>query len=1379
MANNERFTATIEVNSQQAQSRLRELKADVERLKEEQKKALAEGTAESKKRAQQLQKEIDLKNKLYRQEEKHVKGLDAAMQSLSRKTYKELQAQVRALNRLMRDGTVEKGTEEWKALAERVKQCKREMREFETAVTEQQGVWQKFTRFMNDSWASVALILSSVTGLSMTVRKVVSDFADMEEAMADTRKYTGLTDEAVRDLNEDLKRMDTRTPREQLNELAGAAGRLGKTSKKDILEFVEAADMISVALGDDLGDGAVDQIGKLAMAFGEDDRMGLRGAMLATGSAVNELAQNSSAQAGYLVDFTARVAGFGKQLGLTQAQIMGFGAVMDENLLRDEMASTAFGNMLTKMQIDTEKFAKIAGKSVEEFTTLLNTDANQAVLTLADSLRRADPQTMMKMLDDMGLDGARAVGVLSTMADKIDDVRERQRLATEAYAEGTSVVQEYAQMNSTVQAEIDKAKDSFHEVSVELGEKLLPVVKYTISGTSMLVKSLSVLVSWLDKYKTTIVSTGITMGVLIAWKKKDVIWTKLVVFWNEKLVGSLKSIAATIKANPWTAAITAIVALGTAIYDLTRKTEKARTLTDELNEAENNASKDSAAKLKTLKALYDGSQDVNKSTEERIKFIKALRQQFPAYFKDLSDEEILAGRAADAYKRLTDEIVSSSRARAYQAKIDDISQATAELESAIEADQEWLKANEEKYKKSLKDSERPANIAAAASPGAAAADWNERRGFVTVYERMQQRVIKNQETIKENDEKIAKLAQKAVENMPQEKTDRDTERTPATYVTDAERRKQEAERAKQEREQRKQLKEQADAARASWQEQLATEMLAYRQGLTAYTDYMENRHRLTQAYYDELKRIYGEDSNQYKKALLNQERDEQEYYQWQTKRREEQLLQEKLVREHTIRMQYAQQAVVDEDALNEALFQSDVTYLKQKQNLYNKGSREWLELEQQIGQEVRQHQFELEQGWMQRLSQYRQEAGMTDYQRLMEIELRGVESFYGALVSAGRMTQDEYDRIVEHIKRKYAEMAASQTAAGDTRRKASAALDTARKAAGAEQVAAGGDMATGLFAVSQAVSQQRLINEQLKLLYGEDYENNREYQEAKRQLEAETMQQIVAGAQTAYSTISSLVSAASSYSQACSDIEVAKITANYDRQIDAAGNNSKKREKLEKERDKEIAKAKTKANERAMKMELAQAVAQSAMGAISAYSSTMAGAPYPANLVLAPVSAGIALAAGAVQIATIKKQHEAEAAGYYEGGFTGGKRYRREAGVVHEGEFVANHQAVNNRQLMPVFTLIDQAQRSNRVGSLRAEDVTSVMGGQAAAQVVAPIVNVQSDNSELQAGLENLGEVVDTLRQRLDDGIEAYTVMDGPNGLYKSLRKYERLISKK
>ena len=184
------------------------------------------------------------------------------------------------------------------------------------------------------------------------------------------------------------------------------------------------------------------------------------------------------------------------------------------------------------------------------------------------------------------------------------------------------------------------------------------------------------------------------------------------------------------------------------------------------------------------------------------------------------------------------------------------------------------------------------------------------------------------------------------------------------------------------------------------------------------------------------------------------------------------------------------------------------------------------------------------------------------------------------------------------------------------------------------------------------------------------------------------------------------------------------------------------------------------------------------MSAIQAYNAGLS-VGGPAGLILAPIAAGLALAAGAIQIATIQKQHQAEEAGYYEGGFTGGRRYKREAGVVHEGEFVANHQAVNNPNVLPFLNFLDQAQRNNTVGSLTAEDVSHSMGAGGSAQFVTPIINVQTDNEELRDAVEAHREATEMLLQRLDEGIEAYTVMDGPKGLYQSLKRYERLISKK
>ena len=1384
----EKFTATIEINSQQAQSRLSELKKEVEELKKKQKEALSDNSAEGKKRAQQLQKEIDLKNKLYRQEEKHVLGLNSAMQKLSGKTYKDLKTEVRALNRLMRDGTTEKNSEEWKALAERIKAAKREMKDYELAVTDMPkklSLWERATNFLNKNWGALTQIIGAATGLSMTIRKVTSDYAKMQQEMANVRKYTGQTKEEVEAMNEDFKKMDTRTSREKLNQLAGSAGRLGITSTKAAEEFVDAADKINVALGDDLGEDAVDKIGKLAMAFGEDERLGLRGAMLATGSAANELAQNSPAQAGYLVDFTARVAGFGKQLDLTQAQIMGFGAVMDENLLRDEMASTAFGNMLTKMQTDTEKFARIAGMGVKEFTRLLNEDANQAILNLADNLRRQNPQTMMKMLNDMGLDGARAVGVLSTLADKIDDVRDRQRIASEAYAQGTSVLQEFDIQNNTVQAGIDKAKKQFLDLSVELGEKLMPIVKYTISSTSLLIKGLNSLLDFVSRHKIIIISLIAEITILNAKRLYGISLAKKEVLWNGRVAGSIKAVGAAIKANPWGIAITALTAFVALLMEAASRSRQNITELTAMVRAHKKAADNYDAERAKIEMLNSQVHNNKLSYDKRKEALDQLKKIVPNYLADLDKEKGLINDNTDALTDYLTQLEKSIKMKAAQEELEEAYRKKRKLErTQTDLNKEMDDANA-----SLRAAEFSAMVDANRlgtsgirnlSKGMDMATKNARARVTDVKRQLKEVHTELEQTEKDitdlNNEITSTSAELSKLRAGKPTDDNDGPTDTADYKTEAELRREEQLRQKREAEEKKHLKQRSDAVKAQYQAELACEMDAYMKGAVSYEGFLEEKHLLTLNYYDALRRIYGEDSDQYKKLLDDRAREEQQYNQERSKWTETSLTQDHLDKERSIRRQYMMQQVQDEESLNEALFQNDIDYMRRRQKLYESDPKLWAEMEMEIQQKQKDEQFRKEQVYMDKLQRFREETGRKNYDELLKLELQGAESFYGTLRDMGQMTAEEYDAIIAHIRRKFAEMKGEQAAESNIQELAHQAVDTARKNTGVKDTPDGSDAATGILGISAAIQNQKLINEQLKELYGADFENNREYQEAKRQLDMETMQSIVANAQAAYSTINSLMSAASSYAQACSDVEVAQITANYDRQIEAAGNNTKKREKLEKKKDEEIAKAKTKANKKAMVMELAQAVAQTAMGAISAYTSTMAGAPFPANLVLAPISAGIALAAGALQIATIKKQHEAEAAGYYEGGFTGGRQYRKEAGVVHEGEFVANHQAVNNPQLMPVLSLIDEAQRNNRVASIRAEDVTRVMGGGAAAAVVTPIVNVQGDSDgRLKEGLENLNEVIGNLNEEIRKGIKSIVTIDGPEGIDAQYRRYKRL----
>lgn len=1430
MAKTERYETVIRLNTEQAKQEIDALQKKIGDLRKKQ-----SSYAPDSKQFKNLEKEIKKNEKQLGMMENRLTAVNKAIHNMSDASPKQLRNTIRDINELLNSGNIKRGSEEWKTLTAALKEANTELVKIKNESKASQPALSKFFKFLNDSWGGIFVLVQSISGISTTIRKSVEDYATMEEEMANVRKYTGMTADQVRDLNEELKKMDTRTGRVQLNQLAGSAGRLGLQSKKDILEFVEAADMIGVALGDDLGDGAVDKIGKLAMAFGEDDKKGLKGAMLSTGSTLNELAQNSSAQAGYLVDFTARVEGFGKQLGLTQAQIMGFGTVMDENLLKDEMAATAFGNMLTKMQTDTDKFAKIAGKDVKEFSDLLRKDANAAILALADSLKAADPQNMMKMLDDMGLDGSRAVGVLSTLADKIDDVRKHQARATEAYEKATSVQGEFNTMNTTVQARLDKCKKQFKEMSVELGERLLPLVRYTITGASMLAKTLSVLTGFVyDHWKSLTVLGGyiITLTVIwnantIAMKASNAVETVSIAIkkghafvvntlqqaymaWriiiaavtanHVRLNGAMVDMKRLQMTNVWTALITVVLTAAVAIYGAVRAWK-----------SHSEAVKSSLQQVKEMRAQQELEKDLNKKVsesiaeqktkveqlsriihsnaytiDERRSAINRLQSIVPEYHAAITNEGKLYNDNSEAIKQYIQDLNDAALAEAiYQKKVE-INRKKMELnfkqnriENSLKAVQAYRDTQQQvteemvyengsvtkkQHKtKSAEESDRQQRI-----HEQRLADVKSETKVVEAEERYLDQVL-------EKNKKINQLVTSKVTGSGNTNTTAPTSNTPVEpYVSDEERKRKEAEANKAETERKQKLKEQADAAKASYNEQLAEEMLAYRQGISTYSDYLEEKHNITQNYYDRLKAIYGEDSVEYRKLLLNREKDEDDYIKHLNKKSEQGFRMDKLMRELELQRQFNDQnnneMFQNEEALNEALFQSDRQYMLDKLSLYKEGSREWEEAATEIKIMEEEHRLQLEQEWMRRLSQYREEMGQTDYDRLQQIEIAGVESFYGALVEQGKMTREEVNEIIEHIKRKYAELKGQQTANTDVQAKAASGLETAKKNAGAKDYGAGDNAATGIASIANAIKNQQLINEQLKLLYGQDYENNREYQEAKRQLDMETMQQVVAGAQAAYQTVNQLMSAASSYAQACSDLEVARITANYDKQIEAAGKNEKKRKKLEEKKQKEIAAAKTKANKQAMKIEIAQAIASTAMAAINAYSSA-AQVPY-VGYILGPIAAAAAIAAGAIQIATIKKQHQAEEAGYYEGGFTGGRRYKKEAGVVHEGEFVANHQAVQNPAILPFLNFLDQAQRNNTVGSLTAQDVSRSMGAGGSAQVIAPIVNVQTDNEELRDTIDGMNESIGNLNRQLEKGIPAFCDTEQT---YKALKEHERI----
>lgn len=705
MAINEKATVEVQVNGQQARQELNQLREYATNLSAALEKAYEAG---DKKQIKALTKELKFVNSQMKTLQRTSVDIDKVMNNLSTTGPKELRQTLKAINAELSSGRVQRGSEEWAKYAKAARQVNEELKKIKV---ETEGAQKSFTDIVAEQttkwWSLYDIAKNSIGMIYSFGSEKVQAFAQMDEAMSQVTKYTGMARGEVNSLNEDFKKMDTRTAREQLNALAGDAGRLGIQAKDQVLEFVDAADKINVALGEDLGEDAVKNIGKLAMMFGEDKTKGMRAAMLATGSAINEVAQNCSAAEPFLVNFTARVAGAAHQAHISQADILGFAASMDENMLREETSATAYQNILMKMYTKTEAFAEAAGIEVEKFSNLLRTDANEAILLFAEGLsKRGGLAELAPIFGDLKTEGAGVAAVLSVMAGKADEIRTRQALANKAYEEGTSILKEFDVQNNTVQAGLDKAKKRANDLAVELGERLQPIMAEGLHLTSTATKVLISVLDFTMKYKTEliaiagayalyngaikmhnaylVVSNGITktattLRILHAAATANLAGNltganKIMTLFNANLIKSaagqkaataatylysaakaaltgnvktatmaIRAMWATLNLNPFVAIATAVLAAGAAIYAFSTRTSEA-------DKAMKSFASSNMKEHEEMYKLYDAIRKTNEGTQQRKDLITEFNSKYGSYISNLLTEKSTVDELTTAYR---------------------------------------------------------------------------------------------------------------------------------------------------------------------------------------------------------------------------------------------------------------------------------------------------------------------------------------------------------------------------------------------------------------------------------------------------------------------------------------------------------------------------------------------------------------------------------------------------------------------------------------------------------------------------------------------------------------------------------------------------------
>lgn len=1357
----------LKVNSKEAQDKLERLQAQAKELRERFADAFRRGDTRG---IDAINKDLIKVNKEISIMRTNAANIRAAMTRLDQATPRELQRTIKLINNELNSGRVRRGSKEWDEYIRKLRQVQGELAKVkrDMQVGPKVSFLSKIKDGINGWGATAAAAAAAFGGVVMSGKAAVQAYADMEAEEANVRKYTGMTAEQVAALNEEFKKMDTRTSREDLNKLAQEAGRLGKTSTQDVLGFVRAADQINVAL-DDLGEGATLTLSKLTGIFGDEATYGTEKSLLKVGSVINELSQNCSASAPYLAEFSSRIGGIAAQSKMTISDVMAFAAVLGTQNLNVEASSTAVGQLITKIYQEPAKMAQAAGLDVKKFSEMVKTDMNGALVMLFEHLNQfGGMETLAKVFDNMGTDGARAIPVLSALAGHVDELKRQQSEANKAFAEGTSVSKEFDVQNNTVQAGLDKAKKAFNDLAVDLGKQLLPVMRYCISGTSLLMRVMSALVSFFIRNRSAllVLTTAIVaytvaanlatikqklltaahaayrVAVLASHAATSLMSAALALFSGN--VGKAKiqwaMFAKVLNVSPLGLLVTAITAVVGAITLLVANMKRTVSAQQEINKIKKKAAEDAAEEINRLRMLQKIAKDENASLKDRIAAIDELNRIVPKYNGHLDKSR---GIYTENKKALDDYIASLI----HFYEIEGAKQKLSELgKEKADLNVQRLDLMEEIDRERNRRAQRANSNTPAISNGSSAPAVTLDFIFNTNTEALEislNRINNKIADITEKEEKITKaygaaaLTPSSSPATPQAKETPAPGGAPTLPESEKELREQEKREREAQKKAKEALKKDLDERKALYLQAEAENSVRYYTGAQDYAAYLSKKEQLETEYADDVIKIHQQhdelDKVGYAQALKDKADLLKKHEDEQRKPRLRQVEADHRENTDAATMSFydpSSEVFQNQRLLNQMLFQEDIRYLKEKSALYKEGSEERSKIEQEIADRTAKDQLDKQKETAEALvafeQQYRRSSGSVREQNELAI--------MAELHQRGLISEEEYQRAVNDIKDKY-------------RRED---IDKARTVQ------------------SEYADMVMNLTTSFKKFFDELGQEGTNFWDNLSNL-----------ASSAFAVMSSFISQFSAYASAERDLELAKTEKRYDKEIQAAGKNTKKKEKLEKQKEADLARIKKKYNDKEMKMQLAQAVAQTAVAAINAYASGS-----KVNVWLGPVAAALATAAGMVQIATIKKQHEAQAAGYYEGGFTARLADdRREVGVVHANEFVANHQAVANPALAPVLRLIDTAQRNNTVGSLTAADVSNAIGqgsGVSARGEVGrgPVVDaaIAGGLSAVARSNSRSNEVIGRLSDLLDSGIEAKVILDGEDGFHKKYTHYKKLI---
>lgn len=652
-------------------------------------------------------------------------------------TFTALNREVRTLSRELRN--LSPGTEEFQQRAAQLREAQAHFNRVRDEINQVNGAISQ-TATSTSRFGDIVrgvftgnLITGFFSSFVGKARESVDELLKISDLMTGVEKTTGLASEQVRELWNEFDEFNTRTPKQELLNIAQIGGRLGINDKEQIKEFTEEIDKIYVALGDSFQGGLEEvttKVGKLKNLFEETRNQNYGEALNAIGSALNELGANGSSSEQNITEFATRIGALPAVLKPSIEKTLGLGAAFEESGIDAEVASSGYSRFMSVAGNNIAAFAKQMKLTTKEASELFNTHPEEFFIRFGESMKGLGAEQTAGVLKGLKLNTLEVQKALGTAGDNADRFRQLMNLSGQAMQDGTSIQNEFNKVNENTAAIWEKIKKVFAETFTSdtmaqwfggliklLGwltgvtSKAGDGVKVFRERIAFLAKAIAVCTTAVASYRAAVYLSTITTKA--AWQQTilynaamkvanatTALWKGTVLLLSAakatltgntiRATAAMRTFNIVTKMNPWGLLLGAITAVVSALVLFSNKQKEVNVQLKIQNDAIKEANVQTAAQEHHLRQLLKTANDTNKSYTERKKAVDELNRLVPQYNKQLTVETANTLQAKNALDKYIESIKAAAREKYLKALVDQKAEALAKQEySSLEENIAW------------------------------------------------------------------------------------------------------------------------------------------------------------------------------------------------------------------------------------------------------------------------------------------------------------------------------------------------------------------------------------------------------------------------------------------------------------------------------------------------------------------------------------------------------------------------------------------------------------------------------------------------------------------------------------------------------------------